>query len=192
MRERLAGNGMDARCLAYFEPGGPMQLPDGWRPDVAYVVFSSEEKALRTIDAAAAQMPGTVLVLGRSLLRASFLQRLGGRAGEFWFVDTDFRVRGRQSPAQRAFFLAVTGSGIAVPTTNHAFGWDALAFCAEALRAGGGRVRAAIEYLESGVTLDGAGGPCRFAPDDHNGRHGAGPTILSRWTEGRLEETTAA
>ncbi len=79
-------------------------------------------------------------------------------------------------------------NGVEVPTTNHAFGWDCMKFCAMALKAGDGDPKRAIDYLESGVTLEGAGGTCTFAPDNHNGRRGSGPTILSRWNNDRFED----
>jgi hypothetical protein len=79
-------------------------------------------------------------------------------------------------------------NNITLPTTKHAFGWDCMKFCVGALKAGDGDPQRAIDYLESGVTLEGAGGLCAFAPDNHNGRLGLGPTILSRWNNGRFEE----
>jgi hypothetical protein len=81
----------------------------------------------------------------------------------------------------------MSSNGVPVPTTNHAFGWDCMKFCTTALNAAEGDPQRAIDYLESGVTLEGAGGLCSFTPDNHNGRHGAGPTILSRWSNGRFE-----
>jgi hypothetical protein len=61
-------------------------------------------------------------------------------------------------------------------------------FCALALKASNGDPQRAVDYLESGVTLEGASGTCSFSPDNHNGRRGLGPAILSRWNNGRFED----
>lgn len=187
MDAQLRGYGMDVRSLAYTL-GDPIGKGDGWKPELIYVVFSSERKALQVVQTIADRAPDIPLVLGRSLLRDSFLQLLSGRAGEFWFVDTNFRRPRVQTESQQQFMRAMAENGVGVPTTNHAFGWDCMKFCAVALQAGGGDPRRAIDYLESGVTLEGASGTCSFSPGNHNGRHGRGPTILSRWTNGRFED----
>jgi ABC-type branched-subunit amino acid transport system substrate-binding protein len=187
MEKSLLGYGMDVKSLAY-NPGDALEFGNGWKPELVYVVFSSERKALQAIQALAEHAPGTPLVLGRSLLREGFLQSLRDRAGEFWFVDTSFR-RGRvQTESQQQFMQAMAKNNIHVPTTNHAFGWDCMKFCALALAAGDGDPQRAIDYLESGVTLEGASGTCSFSRDNHNGRRGLGPTILSRWNDGRFED----
>ena len=184
MDEKLRGlGGVDVRTLAY-RPGDAFDL-GGWLPELVYVVFSSERKALQVLRALADRMPQVPLLFGRSLLRETFLQSLRGRMGEFWFVDTNFR-RGMGSESQQAFMRAMAENGVRLPTTNHAFGWDCLKFCAAALQAAHGDPQSAIDYLESGVTLEGAGGACSFAPDNHNGRRGRGPTIISRWSDGAL------
>jgi ABC-type branched-subunit amino acid transport system substrate-binding protein len=187
MEALLRGYGMDARSLAY-DPGEALKIGDGWNPELIYVVFSSENKALEVVRAAAGSMPDVPLVLGRSLLRESFLQSLNGQAGEFWFVDTNFRRSRLQTESQQQFMQVMAENGITTPSTNHAFGWDCMKFCAVALKASGGDPRRAIDYLESGVTLEGASGTCAFSSDNHNGRHGPGPTILSRWSNGRFED----
>jgi ABC-type branched-subunit amino acid transport system substrate-binding protein len=175
--------------LLAHNPGDALDIgADGWRPELIYVVFSSERKALKVVQTIGERMPHTPLVLGRSLLRESFLQSLNGRAGEFWFVDTNFRRSRMRNRSQEQFVQVMQENGIRVPTTNHAFGWDCMKFCALALQAGDGDARRAIEYLESGVTLEGATGTCSFSPDNHNGRRGMGPTILSRWTNGRFAD----
>jgi ABC-type branched-subunit amino acid transport system substrate-binding protein len=190
MQARLRELGMDARTIAH-SPGDPLHLRGDWKPEVIYVVFSSERKARTIIETAGEMLSDTPLVFGRSLLRESFLQFLDGRLGEFWFVDTNFRQPHSRTESQWHFIEAMSSNGVAVPTTSHAFGWDCMKFCAAALKAGGGDPRHAIDYLESGTTLEGAGGPCAFTPDNHNGRHGPGPTILSRWSNGRFEEIQA-
>lgn len=187
MEVRLRGHGKDARALPHH-PGDPLNVGEGWKPDLIYLVFSSERKALKIVQTIGQSMPDTPLVFGRSLLRQSFLQHLHGRAGEFWFVDTNFRRNRNRTESQQKFMHAMEQNGFAVPTTNHAFGWDCMKFCAEALQAGDGDPDRAIAYLESGVTLEGAGGACTFVPDNHNGRHGSGPTILSRWNNGRFDD----
>jgi ABC-type branched-subunit amino acid transport system substrate-binding protein len=183
----LRGYGMDARSMAY-DPGGALELGNGWKPELIYVVFSSESKAMEVVRTAAASMPDVPLVLGRSLLRESFLQLLNGRADEFWFVDTNFRRSGVQTESQQEFMRAMARNGVTTPTTNHAFGWDCMKFCVSALKAGDGDPQRAIDYLESGVTLEGASGACVFSPDNHNGRHRPGPTTLPRWSNGRFED----
>jgi hypothetical protein len=187
MESALTGYGMDARSLAH-KPGDPLELSNGWKPELIYVVFSSERKALQIVQMLGHSAPEIPLVLGRSLLRESFLQSLRGHPGEFWFVDTNFRRSRVQTESQQQFMRMMAEDGVKVPTTNHAFGWDAMKFCALALNAGDGDSAKAIEYLETGTTLEGAGGTCSFSPDNHNGRHGRGPTILSRWNNDRFED----
>jgi ABC-type branched-subunit amino acid transport system substrate-binding protein len=183
----LTGYGMDVKAMA-FMPGAALDLAGSWKPEVIYVVFSSERKAAEIVRMVNDRAPDIPLVIGRSLLRESFLQLLRGRTGEFWFVDTIFRRNRVQTESQQQFMQVMEENGIKVPTTNHAFGWDCMKFCALALKAGDGDPQRAIEYLESGVTLEGASGTCSFSPDNHNGRHGLGPTILSRWNNDRFED----
>ena len=183
---RLRDGGMDARCLAH-DAEKPFTPDNGWKPDLIYVVFSSERKALKVIAAVRQSMPDVPLVLGRSLLRESFLQALRGQPGEFWFVDTNFR-NGNRTNEQQTFMRTMTSHAIALPTTNHAFGWDCMTFCDASLKAGGGDPQRAIAWLETGVTLEGAGGGCSFTHDNHNGRHGFGPTVLTNLRHGMLRE----
>ncbi len=187
MQVSLTGYGMDVRSRAYI-PGTSLEMSGGWKPELIYVVFSSERKARQIVQTIAEQAPDTPVVLGRSLLRESFLQSLRGQTGEFWFVDTIFRRDRVQTESQQQFMQVMAESCVKIPTTNHAFGWDAMKFCTLALSAGGGDPLRAIGYLESGVTLEGASGTCTFSPDNHNGRLGRGPTILSRWNNGRFED----
>jgi hypothetical protein len=83
---------------------------------------------------------------------------------------------------------ALYKEGIAIPTANHGFGWDAMTLCARALIAAKGDPSAAIECLESGILIDGATGLFRFSRKDHNGRARFNPTTFSRISNGRIEE----
>jgi ABC-type branched-subunit amino acid transport system substrate-binding protein len=186
MEGALSTRGMDARSQPVsFEAG--VQFPRGWTPDLIYVIFSSEEKALRLVQMIGNIAPDVALLFGRSLLRESFLASLGDHTGECWFVDM-FHRNGQQTRAQREFFQAMTANGVKIPTANHAFGWDGMAHCATALKAGGSDPLRAIEYLESGITLDGASGACRFSRDNHNGRFEPGPHTITRWRNHQLED----
>jgi ABC-type branched-subunit amino acid transport system substrate-binding protein len=164
-----------------------VQLSQEWMPDLIYVIFSSEAKALvlfRMIRNVARDIP---LLFGRSLLRESFLEALGKHPGECWFVDM-FHRNSHQTPAQREFFRSMSENGVKIPTANHAFGWDGLAHCAAALNAAGGDPSGAIDYLESGATMEGASGVCCFGPGNHNGRFEPGPHTITRWHDGNLED----
>ena len=186
MEGALKTRGMDARSQpVLFEEG--IQFPRGWKPDLIYVIFSSEQKALRV-----AQMIRNIaldipLLFGRSLLRESFLVSLGDHTGECWFVDM-FHRNSHQTPAQREFFQVMTANGVKIPTANHAFGWDGMAHCAAALKAGASDLLRAIDHLESGITLDGASGVCCFSRDNHNGRFEPGPHTITRWHSHQLED----
>jgi ABC-type branched-subunit amino acid transport system substrate-binding protein len=164
-----------------------VQMSGGWKPDLIYVIFSSEPKAMRIFQAIRNMDAEIPILFGRSLLRESFLASLGDHPGECWFVDM-FHRNGDRTPAQKNFFTAMARSGISIPTANHAFGWDAVAHCAAALNAAGGDSSGAIAYLESGVRLDGASGACCFSPENHNGRFEPGPHTVTRWRQGRLED----
>jgi ABC-type branched-subunit amino acid transport system substrate-binding protein len=187
LEESLASYGMDVKSIAY-EPGDPLELGGPWKPEVIYVVFSSERKASQIVNMLNDRAPDIPLVIGRSLVRESFLRQLSGRTGEFWFVDTTFRRNRVQTESQQKFMRVMEENDIRVPTTNHAFGWDCMKFCAMALKATDRDTQRAIDYLEAGVTLEGASGTCTFGPDNHNGRRGLGPTILSRWSHNRFED----
>jgi ABC-type branched-subunit amino acid transport system substrate-binding protein len=165
--------------------GADSELVQNWRPDLIYVIFSSERKSLPLVPRIR-KLSQAPLLFGRSLLRESFLSALDD-VGEAWFVDM-FHRNGTQQPTQKDFFQVLSARGVNVPTANHAFGWDAMSFCALGLKAGRGQSSLAIDYLESGVVLEGATGTCSFSRDNHNGRTGFGPTTLTRWYRGRLEE----
>jgi ABC-type branched-subunit amino acid transport system substrate-binding protein len=164
-----------------------IHIPRGWKPDLIYVIFSSEPKAMRIVQMIRKMDTAMPLLFGRSLLGESFLASLGNRPGECWFVDM-FHRNGDRTPAQENFFTAMATSAISIPTANHAFGWDAVAHCVAALNAAAGDASGAIAYLESGVRLDGASGACCFSPENHNGRFEPGPHTLTRWRGGRLED----
>lgn len=158
-----------------------------WQPDLIYVIFSSERKALPIVRKVRRYPSQAPLLFGRSLLRESFLSSLGDRVGEVWFVDM-FHRNGTENPTQQHFTQILSAHGINVPTANHAFGWDAMSFCALGLKAGHGQPALAIDHLESGIALEGATGTCSFSRDNHNGRSGFGPTTLTRWYQDQLEE----
>jgi ABC-type branched-subunit amino acid transport system substrate-binding protein len=185
MEAALKNHGMEVSSRAELTDAD-FELVKDWRPDLIYVIFSSESKALSIVHTT--RHPNRVpLLFGRSLLRESFLSAIGDKVGEAWFVDM-FHRNGLQTPAQRHFWQTLSTRGIQVATANHAFGWDAMSFCALGLKAGRGQSSLAIDYLESGVTLEGATGTCSFSRENHNGRAGFGPTTLTRWYKGHFEE----
>jgi ABC-type branched-subunit amino acid transport system substrate-binding protein len=99
-----------------------------------------------------------------------------------------FHRNSHRTAAQIEFFREMEANGIKVATANHAFGWDSLAHCATALNASGGDPSRAIDYLESGVRLEGASGACSFGPENHSGRFEPGPHTLTRWHRQQLED----
>jgi len=166
---------------------GEFESMKKWQPDLIYVIFSSERKALPVAQRIREHVKNIPLLFGRSLLRETFLSSLDENAGEAWFVDM-FHRNGTQTEQQHRFMQILSAHGVTVATANHAFGWDGMSFCALALKTAQGEPLGAIEHLESGIILEGATGTCSFARDNHNGRSGFGPTTLTRWTKGRLEE----
>jgi ABC-type branched-subunit amino acid transport system substrate-binding protein len=193
-QRRVASSMAAALTNHDMEVGSRAELTDAdfelvkeWRPDLIYVIFSSELKSLSVVQQLSRQLRQVPLLFGRSLLRESFLSALGDKVGEAWFVDM-FHRNGAQTPTQKEFLRILSARGVNVPTANHAFGWDAMSFCALGLKAGRGQSLSAIDYLESGIALEGATGTCSFTRDNHNGRTGFGPTTLTRWHRGRLEE----
>jgi ABC-type branched-subunit amino acid transport system substrate-binding protein len=186
MESALKTHGLAGRSQPVsFEEG--IQIPFGWKPDLIYVIFSSEPKALRLMQMIRKIDVEIPLLFGRSLLRESFLASLGDQPGECWFVDM-FHRNGGRTPAQEDFFKAMAANGVKIPTANHAFGWDGMAHSAAALNAATGDSSAAIDYLESGVTLEGASGSCTFSRDNHNGRFEPGPHTITRWRSRQLED----
>jgi ABC-type branched-subunit amino acid transport system substrate-binding protein len=186
MEGALREHGMDGRSQRVsFEEG--VQISREWKPDLIYVIFSSEPKAVRLLRMIRDISSGIPTLFGRSLLRESFLESLSDHPGECWFVDM-FHRNGYQTAAQSEFFQAMEANGVKTPTANHAFGWDGVAHCAKALNAAGGDPSGAIDYLESGVRLEGASGACCFSRENHNGRVEPGPHTLTRWHSHQLED----
>lgn len=158
-----------------------------WQPDLLYLVYSDEERALSLARLFRSEQPRTPLLLGRSLLRSSFIAFLGAAAEGVLFVDL-LRRQANQRSQMIEFAKALRDERVDCPTANHGFGWDAMTLCAMALGKAGGEPLRAIEILESGVVLEGVTGRLRFSKENHNGREGAGPTTISRWRNGRIEE----
>jgi ABC-type branched-subunit amino acid transport system substrate-binding protein len=186
MEDALRTHARAARCQAVPVEDG-VQMPAGWKPDLIYLIFSSEARALRIVQTIRNTDAAVPLLFGRSLLRESFLTSLGNHPGECWFVDMFHRDGDRTSVVEE-FFNGMAANGVKVPTANHAFGWDCAAHCAAGLNAAPDDLSGAVAYLESGVTLAGASGMCRFGPENHNGRFAPGPHTVTRWHSGRLEE----
>jgi ABC-type branched-subunit amino acid transport system substrate-binding protein len=184
MGAALKNHGMEVSSRAELTDAD-FELVKECRPDLIYLIFSSERKSLQLVQRIR-ELSQVPLLFGRSLLRESFLSALDD-IGESWFVDM-FHRNGKQNSTQQDFLRILSARGVNVPTANHAFGWDAMSFCALGLNAGRGQSSLAIDYLESGVALEGATGTCSFSPDNHNGRTGFGPTTLTRWCKGHLEE----
>jgi hypothetical protein len=151
------------------------------------VVFSSEVKAFGIAREITRQTNDVPVLFGRSLLRESFLTALREFNREFWFVDM-FHRGGMGVESPNHFMRIMAENAVRVPTANHAFGWDGMNYCAQALQAARGDSAAAVEYLESGVVFEGASGSCSFSRHNHNGRSGSGPTTFTRWYNGQLEE----
>jgi ABC-type branched-subunit amino acid transport system substrate-binding protein len=158
-----------------------------WRPELLYLVYSDEARALPIAGLLRSKEPDIALLAGRSLLRASFIAALGRAAEGVLFVDL-FRREGEYGPHLKQFFTALSAEGVDCPTANHGFGWDAMTLSALALKSAGGGPLRAIEFLESGEILEGVTGRFRFSNKNHNGREASGPTRISRWRNGRIEE----
>jgi len=179
-RDIRVGSGSDTDA-------GWMDQIAGSNADLVYLVYSAERKALPLARACKDALPKTPLLFGRSLLRQSFIESLGSGAEGALFVDL-FRRGASQSAQEKAFMSALSEEALSIATANHGFGWDAMTLCGRALSSAQGNVSNAIDYLESGVSLDGVTGSFRFNKENHNGREGFGPTRISRWCNGRLEE----
>lgn len=186
MERAIQGYGAAARCYEELTDITSTAL-SAYAPDLVYVVYSSAAKALPVARRVRASGIVAPLLFGRSLMRQSFLSDLGADAGERWFVDMFSRVAPSNAAVPR-FFKTLDQAGIAVPTANHAFGWDGMVFCSGAIVAAQGDPAKAIDYLESGVQLTGVTGPCTFSTENHNGRAGVGPTVLTRWHDGRFQD----
>jgi ABC-type branched-subunit amino acid transport system substrate-binding protein len=182
----LEENGIQARSRSGSDSAWLDEARD-WEPDLLYLVFSDEERTLPLARLFRSEQPKTALLLGRSLLRSSFIASLGSAAEGVLFVDF-FRRGEEPSSEMLEFTKALREERVDCPTANHGFGWDAMTLCAMALGKAGGEPLRAIEFLESGVVLEGVTGRLRFSKENHNGREGAGPTTISRWRNGRIEE----
>src|SRR5437867_8622618 len=172
MDAALRNRGMEANSQAE-SADGEFERVKQWQPDLIYVIFSSEKKVLPVVQKIRRHLSQAPLLFGRSLLRESFLSSPGDQAGEAWFVDM-FHRNGTETPSQEHFLRTLSAREVHVPTTNHAFGWDAMSFCALGLKAGRGQPLRAIDHLESGVAVDGATGTCSLSRDTHNGGCGLG------------------
>jgi ABC-type branched-subunit amino acid transport system substrate-binding protein len=179
-RDIQVGSGSDTDA-------GWMDQTAGWNADLVYVVYSTERKALPLARACKDALPKTPLLFGRSLLRQSFVESLGAAAEGALFVDL-FRREASQSAEATALTSAFSKEAVSIATANHGFGWDAMTLCGLALSAARGHPSGAIDYLESRVSFEGATGLLRFNKENHNGREGFGPTRISRWYNGRLQE----
>jgi len=180
----LAAAGAEARAVAFTRLDG---LDDvrSWKPDIVYLVLSDEPRALPLVRKIRELFPRLPLLLGRSLLRRSFIDAVAGGDEALLFVDM-FRRGAPRSEEEADLACALATMGVSLPTANHGFGWDALTLSAAALAYSGGSLSAAIEYLESGRELVGATGQYRFQREDHNGRQAFNPTVLSSLRAGRV------
>lgn len=158
-----------------------------WKPQVFYLIYSEENRALPIAKLFRSEEPRIPLLFGRSLLRSSFIVSLGAAAEGVLFVDLFPRDK-PESTRMVEFTKALFQERVDCPTANHGFGWDAMALCAVALSKGDGNPLHAIEYLESGAIIEGVTGQFRFSRENHNGREGPGPTRISRYRNGQLVE----
>jgi len=185
MASALKKNGIQANSIPGSEPTW-LDAARSWKPEICYLIYSEEKRALPFATLIRNEISRIPLLLGRSLLRSSFIASLGPAAEGVLFADL-FR-REEQMPDQRLQFTRVLlHDGIDCPTANHGFGWDAMTLCATALAKGHGNPLRAIEYLESRAIMEGVTGRFRFSRENHNGREGFGPTTISRWHDGRIE-----
>jgi ABC-type branched-subunit amino acid transport system substrate-binding protein len=180
----LAGAGAAVRSTLATQAGW---LDDvrSWKPEVLYVVLSDEERALPLVRSLRAVFPRLPLLLGRSLLRRSFIDAAGKEDDALLFVDM-FQRGAPRSEQEARFTKALANAGVSIPTANHGFGWDAMTLCTGALARSNGNLSAAIEYLESAADLVAATGRYKFNPDDHNGRQPFNPTVLSALRTGQV------
>ena len=156
-----------------------------WTPELIYLVLSDEARALPLVRSLRAVFPRLPLLLGRSLLRRSFIDAAGKEDDALLFVDM-FQRGAPRSEQEACFAKALARAGVSIPTANHGFGWDAMTLCAAALARSNGNLSAAIEYLESAADLAAATGRYKFNPDDHNGRQPFNPTVLSALRAGQV------
>ncbi len=182
---RVGEAGADVRSFPGCQNGWAEDV-NSWLPDVVYLVYSDERLAVSMIQGLRAISKNLLVLLGRSLLRQSFLSSLGELAEGLLLVDLFLRGRPRNE-LEENFTRVLSDAGIDVPTANHGFGWDAMTLCGRALVEAKGDPMSAIRYLESGVLLEGVTGSYRFKPEDHNGRSAFNPTTLSHVRNSRVE-----
>lgn len=157
-----------------------------WKPDLLYLVYSNESLALPLAQSLRRVLPNTLLLVGMSLLRYTFFASLGEAAEGLLLVDI-FHRGAPQREQEKIFTRALNDAEVPIPTANHGFGWDAMTLCGLALTQAHGDLSAAIQYMESGVYLEGATGFYRFSTENHNGRATFNPILLSRLKNGRVE-----
>jgi ABC-type branched-subunit amino acid transport system substrate-binding protein len=181
----LSGAGAEARSTPATRPDWLDEL-SAWKPDLVYVVVSDEARALPLVRSVRGVFPRMPLLLGRSLLRRSFIDAVGSDPMDaLLFVDM-FQRGAPRTEQEARFTKALTKAGVSLPTANHGFGWDAMTLCTAALARSNGNLSAAIEYLESGAELVAATGRYRFTRGDHNGRETFNPTVLSSLRSGQV------
>ena len=181
----LMSGGAKVRCHV----GGDASWLDdvkSWAPELVYLVYSDEALALPLAKSLRGALRETLILFGRSLLRHTFLTALGKDAEGLLFVDIFHRSMPRTGQ-EAALFQIFNQTNDQFPTANHGFGWDAMTLCRLALTKGNGHLSLAIEYLESGVEIEGATGRYRFSRGDHNGRATFNPTTLSQVRNGQLK-----
>ena len=181
----LERDGAEVRCHTGAD-GDWLDDVRSWNPELVYLVYSNETLALPLVGNLRLALPKTRLLLGRSLLRQGFIAALRQSADGALFVDL-FHRSALHNKQEEIFFNTCAEAKIELPTANHGFGWDAMTLCGLALARSDGNTRSAIEYLESGVELEGATGRYRFSAKDHNGRYAYNPTTLSWIHKGRLK-----
>lgn len=181
----LAGAGAEVRSTQINQPGWLDRLR-AWKPQLIYLVLSDEERALPLVRSVCAVFPRLPLLLGRSLLRRSFIDAVGSDSTD-GLLFVDMFQRGAPRCEQEALFAKVLAkAGVSLPTANHGFGWDAMTLCAGALARSDGNVSGAIDCLESGGEFACATGRYKFNPEDHNGRQPFNPTVLSSLRLGQV------
>src|SRR5438093_1453877 len=123
----LRNHGMEVNSRAE-SADGEFELVKEWQPDLIYLIFSSESKALPVVQKIRRHLSQAPLLFGRSLLRESFLSSLGDQLGEAWFVDM-FHRNGTETPSQQHFLRTLSARKVHAPTVTHAmrFHYDAFA-----------------------------------------------------------------
>jgi ABC-type branched-subunit amino acid transport system substrate-binding protein len=180
----LKDAGAEARSTPATRPDWLDEL-SAWKPELVYVVVSDEGRALPLVRGVRGVFPRLPLLLGRSLLRRSFIDAVGSEDEALLFVDM-FQRGVPRTEEEALFTKALAQADVSLPTANHGFGWDAMTLCSAALEHSRGNASAAIEYLESGAALVAATGRYRFHREDHNGRETFNPTVLSSLRSGEV------